>query len=159
MDIKSELATPFLKGAKENGVDHMVNFIGCDINCLKEHIPHSSQDLVIFNPPHYEGNRGKNYSNDQRKIARAYDENLYENYAAAVKYLLKNRGHFYTVIAPVNFTEWLMEFKKYNLIVKNVKAVYGKSENARLLLIHGIKNANTGFLRFEKPLFLNHQSR
>jgi len=154
VDIKQVMEAPFAEGACINGVEEYVNFVNCDISELEKHFEHAKEDMVVFNPPHYEQDRGRKYGQDSRKTARAGGSDIYEKYAAAVNYLLKNRGQFYFVISAHNLTEWTNAFETKRLIIKRLKPVYGKSDNAQLVLIYGVKNANRGFLKLEKPVFL-----
>jgi tRNA1(Val) A37 N6-methylase TrmN6 len=59
------------------------------------------------------------------------------------------------VIAPNNLEEWMLSFMHNQLYVKEMIPVYGNPQNdAQLLLIRGIKNSKSSFVKFKPAVFL-----
>jgi len=156
IDIQDELKKPFEDGAALNQVADHLEFFGTDVVKTRRRFKPESYDMCVFNPPHYISGRGEKVQDKIRELSRTSDKSLFENYADAVSFLLKTKGLFSCVIAPNNMEEWVMAFIKSRLYIKSVTPVYGNPNNdAQLLLLRGIKNSKSSFVKFKPAVFLN----
>lgn len=155
IDIQKEVEDSFNENAIKNGVGDKLKFLNIRVEEAKENFKQGSFDIAVFNPPHYLQSSGKEYSDEIRLKTRSGKENFVEEYSNALKYLLKNRGYFFSIISPQILDQWIITLENKNLTVKTLRFVYGKKDsNARLVLIKGIKNTKKGFLSVEPPVFL-----
>jgi tRNA1(Val) A37 N6-methylase TrmN6 len=155
IDIQSDLKKSFEKGACLNGVEDQLDFLGMDISETRQRFKPESYDMCVFNPPHYISGRGERVRDKLRELSRTADVSLFERYSNSISYLLKTRGLFSCVIAPNNLEEWMLSFMHNQLYVKEMIPVYGNPQNdAQLLLIRGIKNSKSSFVKFKPAVFL-----
>lgn len=155
IDIQNELKKSFEEGACLNGVADQLCFLGMDVSDTRQQFKPESYDMCVFNPPHYISGRGEQARDKLRDLSRAADDSLFECYSNSIAYLLKTRGLFSCVIAPNNLEEWIQSFMHYQLFVKEIIPVYGNPQNdAQLLLIRGIKNSKSSFVKFKPAVFL-----
>jgi len=155
IDIQQNLQTGFEEGARANAVADKVQFLLMDIADTRAHLQPEMCDLCVFNPPHYIVGRGEKVLDETRELSRTSEVDLFEDYADAVSYLLKTKGIFSCVLAPNNLEEWMQTFSRHKLFVKSILPVYGNPESdARLILIRGIKNSKSSFVKFRPAVFL-----
>jgi len=155
LDIQADLQEPFIKGAKANGLEELLAFKRIDIANIREFMEPEQIDMCIFNPPHYIHGKGESVKDPVRGISRTADESVYKSFCACVSYLLKTKGVFSCVISPNNLEEWMQAFAEKKLSVKSIVPVYGNRENdAQLMLIRGIKNSKSGFVKLRPAVFL-----
>lgn len=155
VDIQSELKKNFEEGACLNGVENQLGFLGMDISDTRQQFEPESYDMCVFNPPHYITGRGERVRDKLRGLSRTADDSLFECYSNSISYLLKTRGMFSCVIAPNNLEEWMLSFLRHQLYVKEMIPIYGNPQNdAQLLLIRGIKNSKSSFVKFKPAVFL-----
>ena len=155
IDIQNDLKKSFEEGATLNDVEDQVEFLGMDISNTRQQFKPESFDMCVFNPPHYISGRGERVRDKIRELSRTGDDSLFECYSNSISYLLKTRGMFSCVIAPNNLEEWMFTFLHQQLYVKEVIPVYGNPNNdAQLLLIKGIKNSKSSFVKFKPAVFL-----
>jgi len=155
IDIQGELKKSFDEGASLNKVNDKVAFIGSDVGETRQLFEPESYDMCVFNPPHYISGRGERVNDKIRERSRTTGDVVFEQYSDSVSYLLKTKGIFSCVIAPNNMEEWMRAFIHHRLFVKSVIPVYGNPDNdAQLLLLKGIKNSKSSFVKFKPAVFL-----
>lgn len=155
MDIQRDLKKTFDRGACLNEVNDKVSFIGSDVSQTRELFEPESYDMCVFNPPHYISGRGEQVHDKIRELSRTSDDSLFEQYSDSVSYLLKTKGIFSCVIAPNNMEEWMLAFMHHRLYIKSIIPVYGNPDNdAQLLLVRGIKNSKSSFVKIKPAVFL-----
>ncbi|MFW6262632.1 MAG: tRNA1(Val) (adenine(37)-N6)-methyltransferase [Thermotogota bacterium] len=155
IDIQSGLKESFEKGAQLNKVANQVEFIGLDIIEARQRFKPEMYDMCVFNPPHYISGRGETARDKIRQLSRASGETLFEQYSDSVSFLLKTKGLFSCVIAPNNMEEWMQAFIQHRLFVKSITPVYSNPNiDARLLLVRGIKNSKSSFVKIKPAVFL-----
>ncbi len=155
VDIQQELKDSFEKGALLNQVEDKLKFIPLNINNIRETMKPESYDMCVFNPPHYIYGRGEKVLDEVRELSRTSDSNMFEIFSTSIAYLLKTKGIFSCVLAPHNLEEWMQSFDAHRLFVKSITPVYGNPESdARLVLIRGIKNSKSSFVKIRPAVFL-----
>ncbi len=155
MDIQSQLQQAFEQGAKINEVSEKVEFLNLDTAQIRNVLSPEGYDLCAFNPPHYISGRGERVYDQIRELSRTANEKIYEQFADGVSYLLKTKGIFSCVLSPHNLEDWMQAFEHHNLFVKTLTPVYGNPDNdAQLVLIRGIKNSKSSFVKLTPAVFL-----
>lgn len=159
IDKQAELQEIFENSAKDNGLGNKVRFIASEIKDIHHILKINTFDLVVFNPPHYEESRGKAYTDPERRINRAAEDEMYDDYCQGVHFLLRQHGIFCAVLAPQNLPTWFSSFDRYRLVVKKICFAYGRQDKpAQLVLIKGLKDARKGFLEVLPPVFLQNKT-
>ncbi|HPF17624.1 MAG TPA: methyltransferase [Thermotogota bacterium] len=156
IDIQSGLRQAFEEGAKINEVSEKVKFMNLDTAQIRSVLSPERYDLCLFNPPHYISGRGEKSCDQIRELSRTGGNQMYEQFSDGVSFLLKTKGIFSCVLSPHNLEEWMQVFERYKLFVKTITPVYGNPDNdAQLILIRGIKNSKSSFVKLTPAVFLH----
>ena len=114
----------------------------------------NSFDVIVTNPPYKKENTGIVNEEEKKLISRHEVLAKLEDYIKISNKLLKDKGEFYMVHRPERLVDILSLMRKYKIEPKILKFVSpNKNKEPNLILIKGIKNANS-FLRVEKTLYV-----
>lgn len=141
-----------------NNLSSRINVIHDDINNWKNYFSAGYFDLIISNPPFfkYTDNVALN-EKEQLSIARHEIFITLEQLIQISSLLLKDKGYFSLVHRVDRMVEIIEIFKKYKIEPKKIRFCYTTlSKNAKILLIEGIKNGNSG-LNMLPPLIINEE--
>ncbi len=112
-----------------------------------------SFDYVVSNPPYIKGEY--NQKNENLKIARSETLATLDDFVKAAKFLLKNKGKFFTVLPIYRFVEALETFEKNKLFLKRIRFIHPtNSEPATNVLLEVQKGVKKGGEIIEPPVFI-----
>ncbi len=154
LDILEENIRLSLENAKINGVDSRFRAVRANVKDVKKFFKPQSFDVAVSNPPFIEANRGDVSSKYYRAIARQEITATLEDFIAAARYLIKNRGRFYLLLPVHRFVDSIHLLRKYRLEPKRLRFIHPeKGKNANLFLLESIKSGGKG-LEVEFPLVI-----
>lgn len=154
VEIQEEVYEMAKRSIKLNNLENKFNIINEDILNLNDIYEKNYFDVIITNPPYKKKNTGI-INEDKKKIISRHEitANL-EDFIKISKDLLKDKGEFYMVHRPERLVDIFYLMRKYKIEPKNIRFVYSnKNKSSKLVLIKGIKNANS-FLKIEENLYI-----
>ena len=154
VEVQQEVADMAKRSTKLNDLENKFEVINENIINLDKIYENNSFDAIVTNPPYKKENTG--ILNDEKKKLISRHEILakLEDYIKISNKLLKDKGEFYMVHRPERLVDILSLMRKYKIEAKILKFVSpNKNKEPNLILIKGIKNANS-FLRVEKNLYV-----
>ena len=113
-------------------------------------------DAIVTNPPYKEKKTGIENSNKQKFISKVETTASLEDFIKVSKQILKDKGQFFMVHRPERLIDIISIMRKNKIEPKRIRFVYShmnKKENAKLVLIEGIKNAKP-FLKVENNIYV-----
>lgn len=155
VDFDSEMTELSELTAKENGVSEKFEHINSNIDELNNNIiKNHSIDYITVNPPYFKENTGKTNSKSDIKNARhSYEFSLDVLFQKSYS-MLKDGGKIAIVHRSEYLNDILFCMRKHNIEPKRLRFVHSYVfENAKLVLIEGVKNAKVGLIVLS-PLIL-----
>ena len=113
-------------------------------------------DVVVTNPPYKKENSGIQNKNEQKYISKFETTANLDSFLKVSQKILKDKGKFFMVHRPERLVEIICLMKKYKIEPKRLQFVYSHinaKENAKLVLIEGVKNANP-FLKVMENIYV-----
>ena len=113
-------------------------------------------DVVVTNPPYKKENSGIENKNEQKYISKFETTANLDSFLKVSQKILKDKGKFFIVHRPERLVEIICLMKKYKIEPKRLQFVYSHinaKENAKLVLIEGVKNANP-FLKVMENIYV-----
>ena len=113
-------------------------------------------DVVVTNPPYKKENSGIENKNEQKYISKFETTANLDSFLKVSQKILKDKGKFFMVHRPERLVEIICCMKKYKIEPKRLQFVYSHinaKENAKLVLIEGVKNANP-FLKVMENIYV-----
>ena len=154
VEKQKEMAKLIEKNIELNKLENKLELINKDI--LKLEIKENSVDAVVTNPPYKKQNTGIKNGNEQKFISKVETTAALEDFIKVSKKILKDKGQFFMVHRPDRLVDIIYLMRKYKIEPKRIKFVYTsklKQDNAKLILVEGIKNAKP-FLKVEKSIYV-----
>ncbi len=140
--------------AERNGAGDRLTFLEADVREVRQHLPSSSFDLVISNPPYYPPASGRLPEDPVRRSARAEISCTLEDVCGAGRYLLRWGGRLALVHKPERLTDVLVSLREADCEPKRLRFVCAREGAApSLLLVEGVRGGKPG-LTVEPPLVL-----
>ena len=114
----------------------------------------SEVDVIICNPPYFK-TKEDNKSNDSYKnLAKHESELTLELLVKSISRNLKYNGTVFFLYLTSRLDEVVLEFKKNNLTIKEMKFVYDTNkEYSNVFLVRAVKNSDMGMV-VEKPIII-----
>lgn len=111
-------------------------------------------DVIICNPPYFK-TKLDNLSNDKYKNLAKHETSLtLELLVKSIARNLKDNGTLFFLYLSSRLDEVVLEFKKNNLVIKELKFVYDTNkEYSNVFLVRAVKNGIQG-LAVEKPVII-----
>lgn len=154
IEIQQDVANMAKRSSQLNNLQDRFEVVNTNIIDLKNIYEKQSFDVIVTNPPYKKENTGITNENEAKLISRHEITADLEDFISITKDLLKDKGEFYMVHRPERLVDILSLMRKYKLEPKILKFVSpNKNKEPNLILIKGIKNANS-FLRVEKTLYV-----
>lgn len=154
VEKQKEMAILIEKNIELNHLENKLEVIKDDI--LNLHFENLKADAVVTNPPYRKKSTGVESDNKQKHISKFETSATLEDFIAVSKMALKDNGQLFMVHRPDRLVDIMALMRKYKIEPKRLQFVYshvGKDENAKLVLVEGIKNARP-FLKVEKNIFV-----
>ena len=154
IEIQKDVANMAKRSSQLNNLQDRFEVVNINIIDLKNIYEKQSFDVIVTNPPYKKENTGITNENEAKLISRHEITANLEDFISISKDLLKDKGEFYMVHRPERLVDILSLMRKYKIEPKILKFVSpNKNKEPNLILIKGIKNANS-FLKVEKPLYV-----
>lgn len=154
VEIQKEVADMASRSSKLNNLQNKFEVINENILNLNKIYEKQTFDVIVTNPPYKKKQTGVTNLNPKKIISRHEITADLEDFIKISKDLLKDKGEFYMVHRPERLVDILNLMRKYKIEPKILKMVYSdKNKEPKLLLIKGVKNANS-FLKVEKNLYI-----
>ena len=154
IEIQQDVANMAKRSSQLNNLQDRFEVVNTNIIDLKNIYEKQSFDVITTNPPYKKENTGITNENRTKLISRHEITANLEDFISISKDLLKDKGEFYMVHRPERLVDILSLMRKYKIEPKILKFVSpNKNKEPNLILIKGIKNANS-FLRVEKNLYV-----
>ena len=154
IEIQQDVANMAKRSSQLNNIQDRFEVVNTNIIDLKNIYEKQSFDVIVTNPPYKKENTGITNENEAKLISRHEITANLEDFISISKDLLKDKGEFYMVHRPERLVDILSLMRKYKIEPKILKFVSpNKNKEPNLILIKGIKNANS-FLKVEKNLYV-----
>lgn len=154
IEIQKDVANMAKRSSQLNNLQDRFEVVNSNIIDLKNIYEKQSFDVIVTNPPYKKENTGLTNENEAKLISRHEITANLEDFISISKDLLKDKGEFYMVHRPERLVDILSLMRKYKIEPKILKFVSpNKNKEPNLILIKGIKNANS-FLKVEKNLYV-----
>ncbi len=154
IEIQQDVANMAKRSSQLNNLQDRFEVVNTNIIDLKNMYEKQSFDVIVTNPPYKKENTGITNENEAKLISRHEITANLEDFISISKDLLKDKGEFYMVHRPERLVDILSLMRKYKIEPKILKFVSpNKNKEPNLILIKGIKNANS-FLKVEKNLYV-----
>ena len=154
IEIQQDVANMAKRSSQLNNLQDRFEVVNTNIIDLKNIYEKQSFDVIVTNPPYKKENTGITNENEAKLISRHEITANLEDFISISKDLLKDKGEFYMVHRPERLVDILSLMRKYKIEAKILKFVSpNKNKEPKLVLIKGIKNANS-FLKVEKNLYV-----
>lgn len=154
IEIQQDVANIAKRSSQLNNLQDRFEVVNTNIIDLKNIYEKQSFDVIVTNPPYKKENTGITNENEAKLISRHEITANLEDFISISKDLLKDKGEFYMVHRPERLVDILSLMRKYKIEPKILKFVSpNKNKEPNLILIKGIKNANS-FLKVEKNLYV-----
>lgn len=141
---------------KLNKLEDRINVMEGDIRHISDYLPARHYDCVMCNPPYTKQNAALPAKDNVRFYARQDSQCELQDVAEAGVYLLKGKGHLYTVLPAFRYAEWTEILLKNKLQPKRVRFVYAhRYDNARLILTDAMTETKSGCIVMP-PLITHH---
>lgn len=151
-----EMADLITRNIQLNHLENRLEVINDDILNIEKSIKSASIDVVVTNPPYKQKNTGIENKNKQKYISKFETTATLNEFIKISKYVLKDKGQLFMVHRPDRLVDIITTLRKYKIEPKRLQFVYShknSNQNAKLVLIEAIKNANP-FLKVEKNIYV-----
>ena len=123
-----------------------------DITKYKSDIPF---DLIICNPPYFKTDDSNKSKNKFEKIAKHEDTLNLSSLIKGISLNLRDSGALYMLYQTSRLEEVILELKKNNIIIKDLKFIYDENnEYSHIFVFKAVKNAKMGLL-VKRPILLD----
>ena len=158
VEIQPELADLARANIKANGFQNRVEIWCRDLKGLSENNLSRPVDWVVANPPYHKHHAGRLNPNRQKAVARHEIEVTFKDIVQSAVRTLRTGGKFLTIYTADRMIEALVHMHLAGLEPKHCRMIHsGKTANAKLVLIEGIKGAQPGVV-ITPPLTIYHES-
>jgi tRNA1Val (adenine37-N6)-methyltransferase len=114
-----------VENARLNELNERVTVLRDDVLHVKKHLPVSSCDLVVSNPPYRKQGRGR-LNPDPGKLAGRHETTAgLLDFLAAAKYLVKPAGRICMIYLSARLPEFMAEAQRQKLAVLRLRMVHG----------------------------------
>ena len=149
LEINSRALELAKKNLDENGVTNY-ELINDDIITYQGNLV----DVIICNPPYFK-TKEDNKSNDKFKNLAKHESSLtLDLLVKSIARNLKDNGTVFFLYLTSRLDEVVLEFKKNNLTIKEMKFVYDTNkEYSNVFMIRAVKNSDLGLV-VDKPVII-----
>lgn len=146
IELQPELAGIAQQNVALNRLENKIKIYESDIRKIKTSFPANSFEIVVSNPPYIPLGKGRLSPNPQKRTAKQEWNCTIADIISAARYLLKNKGKLYLSYLPDNLLNLFLLLREANLEPKRLCISFSeKKQQANLILIEAIKNANPGW--------------
>ena len=144
------------RNASLNGLAERVTVLHEDVLQVRRHLPVSSCDLVVSNPPYRKQGRGRLNPHPGKLAARHETTATLADFLAAAKYLVKPvTGRICLVYHPDRLPDLMVEAAAQKLALVRLRLVHGVQDAvAKLFLVELAKGRKNVHLEVVPPLIV-----
>ncbi|WP_164670605.1 tRNA1(Val) (adenine(37)-N6)-methyltransferase [Virgibacillus doumboii] len=155
IEIQERLVDMANRSVTLNELNQQISMIHGDLKEMKEHLGHSTFDVVTCNPPYFRTPEATEHNkNDFLTIARHEVYCTLEDVVKACKLHVRPGGKVSMVHRPGRLVDIIALFRQYNLEPKRLQFVYPKlGRDANMLLIEAIRDGKAD-LTILPPLYI-----
>jgi len=159
VEIQESLAAFAQKNVKLNEMDGGIKILCEDVRAIKNKMPATSFDNVIFNPPYRKIGSGRINPQTEKAIARHEIKGSMKDFLETARYLLKSGAKVFTVYPAKRMVELISIFRLNDIEPKRMKMVFSDHySSAEFVLVEGRKGSREE-LKIEPPLFIYDQNK
>lgn len=152
IDINSKAIELAKENIKLNNIKN-ASVIQEDITTYKFEKPFN---LIICNPPYFKTDENNKSKKQDEKIAKHEDTLTLKSLIKGISNNLIDNGILYMLYQTSRLEEVIIELKKNNIQIKEMKFVYDeKKEISHVFMLKGVKNAKIGGLKVSRPVLLD----
>lgn len=158
LEVQEDSADRASRGIMLNDLEDKVKVVTGDVSdsavikMMKDAADVEGFDIVVTNPPYFEGGSGLKGNNSAKTIARSETTGTLEHFIKTAAALLKEKGDFYMVHRPHRLADICTLCRKYRIEPKAMRFVSPTLEDEpNILLFHGVLGAGRE-LKIRKPL-------
>lgn len=152
LEIQEDLYDLAQKNLETNALDGRVRFIRGDLRDHRRLFPPQSFDVLVVNPPYDSPTQARGSRSARAATARQGTHCSLEDVAKAARFLLRNRGRFYSVIRANRVSEMMEVLSMNSLEPKRWRSVHHRIDReASVVLLQATRAAAKG-MRVESPL-------
>lgn len=141
------------ENASLNGLTGRVTVLHEDVLQVRRHLPVSSCDLVVSNPPYRKQGKGRLNEHPGKLAARHETTAGLTGFLAAAKYLVKPSGRICLVHHPDRLCDLMVAAAEQKLAVLRLRMVHGTPKAAaKVFLVELAKGRRHGALQVLPPL-------
>ena len=111
-------------------------------------------DVIICNPPYFKTKEDNKANDKYKNLAKHESELTLELLVKSISRNLKYNGTVFFLYLTSRLDEVVLEFKKNNLTIKEMKFVYDENkEYSNVFMIRAVKNSDLGLV-VDKPIII-----
>jgi tRNA1Val (adenine37-N6)-methyltransferase len=154
IEIQEELADLARRNVALNGLTERIDMQTGDIRQVAKHLPPSSFDAVLFNPPYRRLLSGKVNPNRQKAVARHEVKGSFADFLRGARHVLKPAGRVAFIYPAPRSTEAIYRMRHEKMEPKRMRLVHSYPDSeAAFILVEGIKEGGEE-LHILPPLFV-----
>ena len=157
VELQERLADMGKRSIQINQLQDQVSMVNDDLKNLVTHVPRSSVDLILCNPPYFKATESSKKNTSQHYLLARHEmtTNLKE-ICEVSRHALKSNGRLAMVHRPDRFMEIIDTLKSANLAPKRIQFIYPKlGKDANMLLIEAIKDGSLEGMKILPPLIVH----
>ena len=149
LEINSRALELAKKNLDENGVTNY-ELINDDIITYQGNLV----DVIICNPPYFKAKEDNKSSDIFKNLAKHESSLTLDLLVKSIARNLKDNGTVFFLYLTSRLDEVVLEFKKNNLAIKEMKFVYDENkEYSNVFMIRAVKNSDLGLV-VDKPVII-----
>ena len=114
-------------------------------------------DVLICNPPYFKTKEDNMANNEFKNLAKHECNLTITDLISSINRNLRDGGTLYFLYLTSRLDEVIIELKKNNLIIKEMKFVYDKNKDlSNVFILRAVKNAKEGMV-VKKPIIIERQ--
>jgi tRNA1Val (adenine37-N6)-methyltransferase len=159
IEIQEELADLTRRNAAMNRLSDRIDILTGDIRQIAKHLPPSSFDAVVFNPPYRRLLSGKVNPDRQKAVARHEVEGSFADFLRGARHVLKPAGRVAFIYPAPRCAEAIYRLRHEKIEPKRMRLVHSYPDSeAVFILVEGIKEGGEE-LHILPPLFVYKQGK
>ena len=152
VEVQPALAGLAKKNVRFNQMQDRIEIVQADMRQMVLPPERNGFDWVICNPPYRKPLSGRLNPNTEKALARHEIKVDLEQLVATVRKMLYTGGRFVTIYPAERLSDLICQMRGYGIEPKKIRCIHSKyGQNAKLILVHGIKGGRPG-VTIEPPL-------
>ncbi len=136
-----------VENGRMNGLDHVLEWVLCDVTGIPSHFSPGTFSLVVSNPPYVEKGTGPTNPSASLQSARHETTAGLEDFIRAAAWLLRPLGSFCLVYRPARLVDMLCHCRRFRLEPKRVRFVIPRQGEApNIVLLQCVKDGGRELL-------------